>query len=573
MTDTQAGRQGAPATQGDIAERQGAPATQSEVEDTDAKARRREARIHAAQTGMTLAWWARQQPERPAIISDAGDRTFGELNANANRAAQALRARGLGAGDSLSLICSNRPEFAETLAACQRIGVRLTTVNWHLTGPEMAYIIEDSEAKAVVGDARFAPAIEAAIAEVATSPPILFAVGGPIDGFEDYATAIAPQDGADIDDPVVGRTMLYTSGTTGRPKGVDRPVTAAAAAEAARTPTATQAASRYNPATDMHLCTGPLYHAAPLAFSLSGPLAAGVGVVVMDGWDARLALELIERHGITHTHMVPTMFHRLLAIPEDERNKRDLSKLRYVIHGAAPCPVQVKKALIDWLGPVVYEYYAATEGSGSFVDSETWLTKPGTVGKPATDDHVRILDEDKQELPRNEVGTVYLKAPATGRFRYYKDDAKTTSSYLGDEGYFTLGDHGYLDDDGYLFLTGRSAELIISGGVNIYPAEVDAVLLTHPAVGDVGVIGIPSGDWGEEVKAVVELKAGIEPSLELAGELVEFCRQRLAHFKCPRTVDFLDELPRHDNGKLYRRKLRELYVTDEDPTGHRTAQA
>ncbi|HVF32590.1 MAG TPA: AMP-binding protein, partial [Acidimicrobiales bacterium] len=366
-------------------------------------------------------------------------------------------------------------------------------------------------------------------------------------------------------------SMLYTSGTTGRPKGVDRPVTASAAAEAARTPTATQAASRYDPETDLHLCTGPLYHAAPLAFSLSGPLAAGVGVVMMDGWDARLALDLIERHGITHTHMVPTMFHRLLAIPEEERKARDTSKLRYVIHGAAPCPVQVKKALIDWLGPVVYEYYAATEGSGSFVGPEEWLKKPGTVGKPATDDHVRILDEERRELPRNEVGVIYLKAPAAGRFQYYKDEEKTAKSYLGDEGYFTLGDHGYLDDDGWLFLTGRSAELIISGGVNIYPAEVDAVLLTHPAVGDVGVIGIPNPDWGEEVKAVVELKEGLTGSTDLSAELIEFCRERLAHYKCPRTVDFLDELPRHDNGKLYRKKLRELYVADEDPTGHRTA--
>ncbi len=518
---------------------------------------------------MTLAWHAAEAPDRPAIIATTGNRTFGELNANANRIVRALRARGITAGDSLSLICSNRAEFAEAMAASQRMGVRLTTVNWHLTGPEMAYIIEDSEAKVVVGDARFADCIEAAVAEVAPTPPVLLAVGGPIAGFESYDEVIAGLDGTDIDDPVVGRSMLYTSGTTGRPKGVDRPVTAASAAAAAAAPTATQAASRYDPETDMHLCTGPLYHAAPLAFSLSGPLGAGVGVVVMDGWNANEALELIERHGITHTHMVPTMFHRLLAIPEEERRARNTAKLRYVIHGAAPCPVVVKAALIDWLGPVVYEYYAATEGSGSFVDSETWLKKPGTVGKPPTDDHVRILSEDRQPVPVNEIGTVYLKAPATGQFRYYKDDEKTSNSYLGAEGYFTLGDHGYLDDDGYLFLTGRSAELIISGGVNIYPAEVDAVLLTHPSVGDVGVIGIPNADWGEEVKAVVELKSGLTGSPELAEELLTFCRDRLAHFKCPRSVDFLDELPRHDNGKLYRRKLRELYVTDEDPTGHR----
>jgi len=526
-------------------------------------------RIEAAKSGMTLAWHAKQASDRPAIISTNGNRTFGELNANANRLVRALRARGITAGDSVSLICANRPEFAEVIGAAQRMGVRLTPVNWHLTGTEMAYIIEDSEARAVIGDARFAHAIAAAIAELASPPPALLAVAGDIPGFESYDAALAAEDGSDIDDPVLGRTMLYTSGTTGRPKGVDRPAVAAAAASS--TQTASQAASRYDPETDLNLCTGPLYHAAPLAFSLTGPLTAGVGIVVMDGWDAEEALDLIERHGITHTHMVPTMFHRLLAIPEPVRKAKDTSKLRYVIHGAAPCPVAVKKALIDWLGPVVYEYYAATEGSGTFVASEEWLTKPGTVGKPPTPDHVRILGPDRTEVPRNEVGTVYLKAPATGRFVYYKDEDKTASSYLGDEGYFTLGDHGYLDDDGYLFLTGRSAELIISGGVNIYPAEVDAVLLTHPAVGDVGVIGVPNPDWGEEVKAVVELKDGISPSTDLAAELIEFCRERLAHYKCPRTVDFLDELPRHDNGKLYRKKLREIYVQDEDPTGHRKA--
>ena len=265
--------------------------------------------------------------------------------------------------------------------------------------------------------------------------------------------------------------------------------------------------------------------------------------------------------------MVATMFHRMLSLPDDVRDKYDLSSLRFVIHGAAPCPVAVKKDLMAWLGPVVYEYYAATEGGGTFVGPEDWLTKPGTVGKPFHPKLMKILDENGDELPPNEIGTVYMKAPSSGRFRYYKDDAKTEGSYRGD--YFTLGDHGYLDEDGYLFLTGRSAELIISGGVNIYPAEIDAVLLTHPAVGDAGTIGIPNDEWGEEVKAVVELREGVEPSDELAAELREFCRDKLASYKLPRSIDFVDELPRHDNGKLYRRKLREIYVSDEDPTGHK----
>jgi long-chain acyl-CoA synthetase len=277
----------------------------------------------------------------------------------------------------------------------------------------------------------------------------------------------------------------------------------------------------------------------------------------MDGWDPEETLRLVQEHGVTHSHLVPTMFHRLLALPEDVRSKYDLSSLRFVIHGAAPCPVSVKKALIDWLGPVVYEYYAATEGGGTFVDSETWLTKPGTVGKPFHPDLLKILDAEGDPLPANEVGTVYMRAPSTGRFRYYKDDAKTEGSYRGE--FFTLGDHGYLDDDGFLFLTGRSAELIISGGVNIYPAEVDAVLLTHPAVADAGTIGIPNDEWGEEVKAVVELKDGIEPSDALVAELQSWCRDRLARYKCPRSIDFDGDLPRHDTGKIYRRLVRDRY--------------
>ena len=521
-------------------------------------------------SGMVLALHAQAAPDRPAIISEAGSRTLGELNANANRLVRSLRARGLGQGDSLVLVCSNRPEFAEVLYAAQRMGVRTTPANWHLTGEELAYIVENSEAKALIGDVRFAAAVEEA-ARRSPGTTIRASIGGPIEGFEDYQSLLDGQPGDDIDDPVLGRTMLYTSGTTGRPKGVDRPPAAPRGDTAVGA--ALAAASSYNAETDAHLCTGPLYHAAPLAFSLSGPLAAGVTVVVMDGWEPEETLRLIERHRITHTHMVPTMFHRLLALPDEVKSAYDLSSLRVVLHGAAPCPVAVKRDLIAWIGPVVYEYYAATEGGGTFVGPEEWLTKPGTVGKPAAPALIRILDEVGEELPAGTIGTVYMHAPNQGRFRYYKDDEKTRSSYRGD--YFTLGDHGYLDDEGYLFLTGRSAELIISGGVNIYPAEVDAVLLTHPAVADAGTIGIPNFEWGEEVKSVVQLKPGASAAsggatdAELSAELIQWCRDRLAHYKCPRTVDFIDELPRHDNGKLYRRKLRELYVRDEDPTGLR----
>ena len=486
----------------------------------------------AAASGMTLAFHAEQAPDRMAIISEHGNRTFAELNANANRLARVLRARGVGVGDSVSLVCANRPEFAEALAACTRIGVRLTTVNWHLTGEEMGYILDNSDAKAVIGDARFAAALRAAV-ELAPNLETRIAIGS-IEGFDDYDKVIAPESGSDIDDPVLGRTMLYTSGTTGRPKGVDRPPAAQREANAAKESSdipdagvslalSVGGAARQNGAAgDRHLCTGPLYHAAPLAFSLSGPLAAGCGVVLMDGWSAEETLRLVDEHKVTHTHMVATMFHRLLALPDEVKARYDLSSLRFIVHGAAPCPVAVKKALMEWLGPIVYEYYAATEGGGTFVGPDDWLTKPGTVGKPFHPALMQIHDAEGNVLGPNEIGTVYMRAPSTGRFRYYKDDDKTASSYRGD--YFTLGDHGYLDDDGYLFLTGRSAELIISGGVNIYPAEVDAVLLTHPAVGDAGTIGIPNDEWGEEVKAVIELKEGVDGTPELAAEILAFAK-------------------------------------------------
>jgi long-chain acyl-CoA synthetase len=269
-----------------------------------------------------------------------------------------------------------------------------------------------------------------------------------------------------------------------------------------------------------------------------------------------MMLRLVRQHRVSHTHLVPIMFHRLLLLPEAVRAAYDTSTLRMVIHGAAPCPVADKRAMIEWLGPVLFEYYAATEGLGTFVDSTAWLERPGTVGKPVAD-MVVVLDDDGAPTAPGVVGTVYLKAPPTGRFEYFKAAEKTAAAYR--DRYFTLGDMGYVDDDGWLFLTDRSANLIISGGVNVYPAEVDAVLLTHPAVADAATIGVPHPEWGEEVKAVVELRPGEAASSELADALLALCRRELAGFKCPRSVDFVDHLPREDNGKIYKRKLRDQY--------------
>jgi long-chain acyl-CoA synthetase len=517
-------------------------------------------RAGAAADGMLLAWWAARVPDRPALITASGDRTYGELNANINRLVRALRARGLGPGDSVALMCTNRPEFIEVLYAAQRSGLRLTPINWHLTGEEAAYIVDNCEAKVFVGATELGDRIDqaSAAASAAASGMVRLAVGGDRPGWESYGEVIAAEDGADIADPVLGTQMLYTSGTTGRPKGVHRegaPPSALAMVNFCGYD------EDWAHSVDAHLCTGPLYHAAPLAFSIALPFTYGVPVVVMEHWDPAETLRLIERHGITHTHMVPTMFHRLLALPDDVRRAADLSSLRFVIHGAAPCPVEVKRALIEWLGPIVVEYYAATEGLGTLVDSATWLAHPGTVGRPMAAGQVKVADDDGNPVPPGEIGLVFLRATAAGKFDYYGDAEKTAGAFRGD--YFTLGDLGYVDEEGYVFLTDRTANLIISGGVNIYPAEVDAVLLQHPSVGDVATIGVPDEEWGEAVKAVVEPAAGVVVSgaagRALAAELLAFCRDHLAHFKCPRTVDFVERLPREDTGKIYKRLLRDQY--------------
>lgn len=514
----------------------------------------------ATQTGMTLAYHAQNEPDRMALITFAGDRTFGELNARANQLARVFRAAGLKPDDGVAMLLTNRPEFAEVYYACMRAGLRVTPINWHLTGDNASYIVGNCEAKAFIADERCAkPAIDA-LADNRDQLKVALAVGS-IEGFDDYTSVVEAEDASNIDEPQIGAQMLYTSGTTGRPKGVFRPRSPQTTAANA-TLTRTAAAAEWNPETDRALMTGPAYHAAPLAFNMVAPIGSGVGCVLMDKWDAELTLELVEKYRITHTHMVATMFHRLLALPEATRAKYDLSSLRFVLHGAAPCPVHVKQAMMDWLGPVINEYYAATEGGGGFfIGPEEWLAKPGSVGKSPEGADNRILDDDGNELPAGEVGTIYFKAPAL-KFEYYKDNEKTANSYRGD--YFTLGDMGYFDDDGYLFLTGRNAETIISGGVNIYPQETDDVLLKHPAVADVCTVGVPNDEWGEEVKSVVMLKEGVEGDSEMAEALIAFVRDHLAAFKSPRTVDFVDDLPRLPSGKIQRRLVREPYWAGRD---------
>ena len=514
----------------------------------------------AAARGMLHAWWAARIPERPALVTSNGDLTYAELNDQINRLSRALRSRALQAGDAIALMCTNEPAFLVALYAAQRIGLRFTPVNWHLTGNEAAYIVENCQAKAFVCSGSLGDKV--GVAAAAGGPSLVrINTGGQISGFEMYDEVLAAEEGSNINDPVIGTQMLYTSGTTGRPKGVHRIM----ATESVLTSLNFCGYDEdYEKSVDAHLLTGPLYHAAPLSFSVAIPFSYGTPIVMMDHWDPVEALLLIEQHGITHTHMVPTMFHRLLALPEETRARADTSSLRFVIHGAAPCPVRIKQRLIAWLGPVVVEYYAATEGLGTLVDSETWVAHPGTVGKPMSPGLVKVADDAGNELPPGQVGIIFLQAPPSTTFDYYGDHAKTADVFRGD--YFTLGDMGYMDPENFLYLTDRTANLIISGGVNIYPAEVDAVLLEHPAVGDAATIGVPDDEWGEVVKAVIQPAEGVVGTKELGTELIAFCRARLAHFKCPRSVDFAAELPREDTGKIFKRKLREQYREASNPT-------
>ena len=373
----------------------------------------------ALEKGMTVAFWAKLQPRAPAVVAETGNRTYGELNARSNQIVRALRAQGIGAGDAVALLCANRTEFVEMFWATRRAGIRMTPVNWRLTGEEAAYIVNDCDAKVVRRRRAFQAVAEHAAAN-APRARLRIAIGGAIPGFDSYEGLLRDQDGSDISDPQLGNSMLYTSGTTGKPKGVYR-------SSAPPTSPSLVASAAYRPGESIHLVTGPLYHAAPLSLSMGIPQLYGSAVVLMDGWDCERALQMIERHRVTHMHLVPTMMHRLLSLPEAVRKRHDLSSLKYILHGAAPCPPGVKRAMIDWVGPIVWEYYGATEGTGTLVDSPTWLARPGTVGRPDTPDHIRILDEAGRTVPPMEAGLIYMKAPASGRFNYYKDDGKTTA--------------------------------------------------------------------------------------------------------------------------------------------------
>ncbi len=508
----------------------------------------------AAARGLSLAFGAARHGERTAIVSEAGTCTFAELNARANRLARALRRAGLSAGDGVALLCPNRTEFAEVYFAVQRSGLILTPVNWHLAPEEVAYVVADSRARALIADARFAEAAARA-ADAAPALRARLALGGTLPGFDGYEPALAAESDADPEDPRLGDVMLYTSGTTGRPKGVRRPLPEPERAVLGWK--LLSAAFDFRPdARDVALATGPLYHSGPINLCLSIPIGNGIPTVLMDKWEAEAMLRLIHEHRATHTFCVPTMFRRLLALPEDVKRRYDVSSLRFIIHGAAPCPVEDKRAIIDWFGPIATEIYAATEGMGTLVTSEEWLERPGTVGRPAPE-NIRILDDDGTEVEAGEIGTLYLRPVGGGDFEYFGDPEKTKRARR--DGFFTVGDLGYLDADGYLFLTGRTAEVVISGGTNVYPAEIDEAILRHPQVRDAAAVGIPDDEWGEVVLAVVEPAPGASAGDALARSILGFCERELPRIKAPRRVAFVDEVPRSEAGKVLRRELRDRY--------------
>ncbi|HEX3488031.1 MAG TPA: acyl-CoA synthetase [Streptosporangiaceae bacterium] len=497
---------------------------------------------------------AASTPERTAVIDPGGRAvSYGELAAEADRIGRGLAELGLAPGDTVATLLPNGATALAVFFAAIQTGLYIVPVNWHLVGAEVGYILADSGAGAFVAHERFAAAATEAADAAGVSARY---AAGDIPGFQSLAALGGLGGGGRPARRTAGAPMLYTSGTSGRPKGVRRPLTGADPDEVPLASGGFFGIFGIKPHDgNVHICGSPLYHTAVLNFATIS-IQLGHPVVLMDRFEPEEMLALIERHRVTHSHMVPTQFRRLLALPAGVRDRYDLSSLRTMIHAAAPCPEEVKRQMLGWWGPVIVEYYAATEGGGTVISAQEWLAKPGSVGRPWPYSQVRVVGPDGQDLPAGEPGLVYMSMGGA-TFTYHKDEEKTRESWLGDM--FTVGDIGYLDADGYLFLCDRKSDMIISGGVNIYPAQIESELSCHPAVADVAVFGIPHEDWGEEIKAVVQPVPGATPGPELTAELLDFLSGRLARFKLPRTIDYVDELPRDPNGKLYKRKLRDPY--------------
>ncbi|MFE9322559.1 acyl-CoA synthetase [Nocardia sp. NPDC052278] len=509
---------------------------------------------------MHLTRLARELGDKPAIImggSGAGI-SYRALEELSNRIARLFRDLGLRTGDHVALLFDNTLEVFPVLWAAQRAGLLYTPVNWHLTEPEAAYIVENCGARLLIHSASLSDFAAALVSRQPGLTRLVAGTGGDeAAGLDELCAGLSEEP---IQDEAEGYYMLYSSGTTGRPKGILPALSGAPFG--AGLPIDHLMASAFGFGRDtVYLSPGPIYHAAPLGWSM-GVIRNGGTVVMMARFDAEDTLQLIERHRITHGQFVPTMFVRMLKLSEDVRRRYDVSSLRLVVHAAAPCPIAVKERMIEWFGPRLVEFYTGSEGSGfCMIDSKDWLAHRGSVGK-AVLGVPHICDDEGRELPAGTVGTVWFGD--VPRFQYHGDPEKTATAH-NSEGWNTLGDLGYLDEAGYLYLSGRRGDLIISGGVNIYPREIEDVLVPHPAVTDVAVIGLPDDEFGQRVHAVVQpaITAGIGPELE--AELIAYCRSRLASYKCPKTVSF-EEIPRLPSGKLLRRELLQRYADAADPS-------
>ena len=502
---------------------------------------------------MNIADHASSAAESPALIIGDGDTiSFGELYANSQRVAAVLHDAGLRRGDGVALVLPNRPEFFEITWGCQLSGLYYTAVNTHFTPDEVVYVIDDSDAKAVFVDASMGD-LAAHLRSAKTAVDVHIAVGGDLAGWRSYHDALAIA--GDAPPASDGSEMLYSSGTTGRPKAVRRPLPADGNGSWAQSVLEMALIHKYGMSlASVYLSPAPMYHAAGVNYTMAVN-RVGAAAIIMRKFDAEAVLRLIETHRVTHAQFVPTMFVRMLKLPKAVREKYDVSSLQCVIHAAAPCPTDVKHQMMKWFGPIIHEYYGGTEGfAGTTIGPLAWLAHPGSVGIPMAPVHV--VGQDGRELPVGESGELYFEGGPD--FAYFKDPAKT-ASVSNDRGWRSLGDMGYVDEDGYLYLTDRSTFMIVSGGVNIYPQEAENLLVTHPKLVDAAVFGVPNDEFGEEVKAVVQPVDGVTPGPDLEAELIEYCRTHLAGYKCPRTVEFDPELPRDPNGKLYKRRIRERY--------------
>lgn len=503
--------------------------------------------------------WAKEFPDKAAIIHSVSGATttYRQLNERSNQLAQLMWVKGLRPGDHIAIFMENNLRYFEVIWAALRSGLYLTTVNQYLTDEEAGYIIDNCGAEVLITSKRLSE-VANKLKPFAPSCHTWLMVDGTVDGYEAYEDAIAHQSTENLTEEPAGQFMLYSSGTTGRPKGIFRPMLTRGIADDVG-PIGVLQQNIWSVDKDaVYLSPAPLYHSAPLSFC-TGIHANGGTVVMMPKFDEIGALETIEKYKVSHSQWVPTMFTRMLKMPPEQRQGYDLSSHRVAIHAAAPCPEGIKRQMFDWWGPIIYEYYGGSELNGLTQSGpQDWLNHPGTVGKPIFG-ILHICDDDGKELPPGEAGLIYFELPAMP-FVYHGEADKTKEAQHPQHPNWTaLGDVGYVDKEGFLYLTDRATFMIISGGVNIYPQEIEDALIMHPSIADIAVFGVPNEEMGEEVKAVVQTAPGIKGDDTLAAEILAYAREHIAHYKCPKSVDFMDELPRLPTGKLYKRLVKDQY--------------